>query len=105
MLFVSFNGLTKTYQVTGFRSEMMVVSGAKQKAADFLEGLELLTSMRLCSNVPGQYAWKKTNELPRVSCVKPKGAMYLFVKLDPDTYPIKNDKILYWIYWLRKKYC
>ena len=120
VLFVSFNGLSKAYRVAGFRSGWMVISGARKKATGFLEGLELLTSMRLCSNVPGQYAiqtalggyqsiqdiirpggrlydqreyaWKRMNELPGVNCVKPKGAMYLFAKLDPDTYPIKNDE-------------
>ncbi len=120
VLFVSFNGLSKTYRVAGFRSGWMVISGAKHMATDYIEGIELLASMRLCSNVPGQhaiqtalggyqsiedlikpggrlyeqreYAWKMVNQLPGVSCVKPKGALYLFPKLDPDMYPIKDDE-------------
>ena len=120
VLFVSFNGLSKTYRVAGFRSGWMVISGAKHMATDYIEGIELLASMRLCSNVPGQhaiqtalggyqsiedlikpggrlyeqreYAWKMVNQLPGVSCVKPKGALYLFPKLDPDMYPIMDDE-------------
>jgi len=120
ILFVSFNGLSKTYRVAGFRAGWMVISGAKHLATDYIEGLELLASMRLCSNVPGQhaiqtslgghqsieelitpggrlyeqrlYAWEMVNQLPGVSCVKPKGALYLFPKLDPEMYPIKDDE-------------
>lgn len=120
VLFVSFNGLSKTYRVAGFRSGWMVISGAKHLAADYIEGLVLLASMRLCSNVPGQYAiqtslggyqsiqdlirpggrlyeqreyaWNMLNQLPGVSCVKPSGALYLFPRLDPDMYPIEDDE-------------
>ena len=120
VLFVSFNGLSKSYRVAGFRAGWMVISGAKHLATDYMEGLELLASMRLCSNVPGQhaiqtslggyqsiyeltrpggrlyeqrnYAWERLNQLPGISCVKPKGAMYLFAKLDPEIYPIKDDE-------------
>ena len=120
VLFISFNGLSKAYRVAGFRAGWMVISGAKHLATDYIEGLELLASMRLCSNVPGQhaiqtslgghqsifeltapggrlyeqrnYAWEQLNKLPGVSCVKPKGAMYLFAKLDPEMYPIKDDE-------------
>lgn len=120
VLFISFNGLSKTYRVAGFRAGWMVISGARHLAKDYIEGLVLLASMRLCSNVPGQYAiqtalggyqsinelirpggrlyeqrefaWKMLNELPGVSCVKPKGAMYLFPKLDPAIYPIEDDE-------------
>ena len=120
VLFVSFNGLSKAYRVAGFRSGWMVISGAKHTATDFIEGMELLASMRLCSNVPGQYAiqtslggyqsiddlvkpggrlyeqreyaWEMVNKLPGVSCVKPKGALYLFARLDPEVYPIKDDE-------------
>jgi alanine-synthesizing transaminase len=120
VLFISFNGLSKTYRVAGFRAGWMVISGAKHLATDYIEGIELLASMRLCSNVPGQhaiqtslgghqsiedlivpggrlyeqrlYAWEMVNQLPGVSCVKPKGALYLFPKLDPEMYPIKDDE-------------
>jgi len=120
VLFISFNGLSKAYRVAGFRAGWMVISGAKHLATGYIEGLELLASMRLCSNVPGQhaiqtslggyqsindlivpggrlyeqrnYAWERLNQLPGVSCVKPKGAMYLFAKLDRDVYPIKDDE-------------
>ena len=120
VLFLSFNGLSKTYRVAGFRSGWMVISGAKHTAKDYIEGMELLASMRLCSNVPGQhaiqtalggyqsiedlikpggrlyeqreYAWRMVNQLPGVSCVRPKGALYLFPKLDPEMYPIKDDQ-------------
>ncbi len=120
VLFISFNGLSKAYRVAGFRAGWAVISGAKQTATDYIEGLELLASMRLCSNVPGQhaiqtslggyqsikdlvkpggrlheqrdYAWEMVNKLPGVSCVKPKGALYLFPKLDPEMFPIKDDE-------------
>ncbi len=120
VLFISFNGLSKTYRVAGFRSGWMVISGAKHTATDYIEGMVLLASMRLCSNVPGQhaiqtalggyqsivelitpggrlyeqrqYAWEMLNQLPGVSCVKPKGALYLFPKLDTDVYPIVDDE-------------
>lgn len=120
VLFVTFNGLSKTYRVAGFRSGWMIISGAKHLARDYIEGLELLASMRLCANVPGQhaiqtalggyqsiqdlirpggrlyeqreFAWNMLNQLPGVSCVKPKGALYLFPKLDPQMYPIEDDE-------------
>jgi alanine-synthesizing transaminase len=120
VLFVTFNGLSKTYRVAGFRSGWMVISGAKHLAADYIEGLILLASMRLCSNVPGQhaiqtalggyqsiqdlirpggrlyeqreYAWRMLNQLHGVSCVKPAGALYLFPRLDPNIYPIEDDE-------------
>jgi len=120
VLIISFNGLSKTYRVAGFRSGWMVISGAKHTAVDYIEGMVLLASMRLCANVPGQhaiqtalggyqsindltrpggrlyeqreYAWRRLNAIEGVSCVKPKGALYLFPQLDPDIYPIKNDE-------------
>lgn len=120
VLFVTFNGLSKSYRVAGFRAGWMVISGAKHSAVDYLEGIELLASMRLCSNVPGQHAiqtalggyqsindliapegrlykqrdlaYKLISEIPGISCVKPKGAMYIFAKLDPKVYPIKDDE-------------
>ena len=120
IFFVTFNGLSKSYRVAGFRAGWMVLSGAKSKAKDYIEGIELLASMRLCANVPGQHAiqtalggyqsineliapggrlreqrdlaWKLINEIPGISCVKPKGAMYLFAKMDPAVHKIKDDE-------------
>jgi len=117
---ISFNGLSKAYRVAGFRAGWMVMSGQKDHATDFIEGMELLASMRLCSNVPGQhaiqtslggyqsikdlvkpggrlyeqmdYSWKMLNQLEGVSCVRPKGALYLFAKLDPEMYRIEDDE-------------
>ena len=120
-LCLTFNGLSKTYRLAGFRSGWMLVSGAKANATSYLEGLEMLASMRLCANVPAMLAVQKAlggrqsiNDLilpggrllaqrdlclelltaiPGVSCVKPKSAMYLFFKLDPAVYPIENDEM------------
>ena len=120
VLFVTFNGLSKNYRSCGFRAGWMVVSGEKQHASDYIEGLNILASMRLCANVPGQYAiqtalggyqsindlvapdgrlarqrdlaWKLLSEIPGVSCVKPKAALYLFPRLDPAIYPIADDE-------------
>jgi len=120
LFMISFNGLSKAYRVAGFRAGWMVISGAKDHARDFIEGMELLASMRLCSNVPGQhaiqtslggyqsikdlvapggrlyeqmdYSWKMLNQLEGVSCVRPKGALYLFAKLDPEIYRIEDDE-------------
>ena len=120
VLFITFNGLSKNYRACGFRAGWMVVSGEKNHAKDYIEGLNILASMRLCSNVPGQYAiqtalggyqsindlvapggrlarqrdlaWKLITEIPGVSCVKPKAAMYLFPRLDPKLYPIDDDE-------------
>ena len=120
VLFIYFNGLSKSYRVAGFRAGWMVISGAKHLATSYIEGIELLASMRLCSNVPGQhaiqtslggyqsiydltkeggrlleqrnYAWERVNQLPGISCVKPKGAMYLFAKIDKNIYPVKDDE-------------
>ncbi|WP_432474028.1 pyridoxal phosphate-dependent aminotransferase [Amphritea sp. HPY] len=117
---ITFNGLSKAYRAAGFRSGWMVLSGPKHHARDYIEGLDMLSSMRLCANVPAQHAiqtalggyqsineliipggrlydqrdiaWKMMNEIPGVSCVKPEGAMYLFAKLDPSIHPIKNDE-------------
>jgi len=120
ILIISFNGLSKSYRVAGFRAGWMVISGAKDHAIDYIEGMELLASMRLCANVPGQhaiqtslggyqsindlvapggrlyeqmdYSWKMLNQLEGVSCVRPKGALYLFAKLDPEIYKIDDDE-------------
>jgi alanine-synthesizing transaminase len=117
---VTFNGLSKNYRSCGYRSGWMVISGDKSRAHDYIEGLNMLSSMRLCANVPGQYAiqtalggyqsindlvaeggrlrrqrdlaWELVTQIPGVTCVKPKSALYLFPKLDPDMYPITNDQ-------------
>lgn len=116
---VSFNGLSKSYRLAGFRSGWMVLSGPKHSANSYIEGLEILSNMRLCANVPGQFAiqtalggyqsinelvmpggrlkqqrdvtLKLLREIPGVSCVKPMGAIYLFPRLDPQVYKIEND--------------
>jgi alanine-synthesizing transaminase len=122
VLCLTFNGLSKTYRLAGFRSGWVVISGAKHRAASYIEGLEMLASMRLCANVPamlavqtalGGYqsiddlilpggrlleqrdlAYDLITQIPGVSCVKPKSAMYLFPKLDPEVYPILDDEHL-----------
>jgi len=120
LLFITFNGISKSYRSAGFRSGWIVVSGAKHRAKDLIEGLEMLASMRLCANVPAQYAiqtalggyqsindlikpegrlgrqreiaYEMLNNIPGVSCVKPKSALYAFPRLDPDVYPIEDDE-------------
>lgn len=120
VLTVSFNGLSKNYRSCGYRAGWMVVSGDLRDARDYIEGLDMLASMRLCANVPGQYgiqtalggyqsiddliaptgrlcrqrnlAHELITAIPGVSCVKPKAALYMFPKLDPKVYPIKNDQ-------------
>ncbi|MCW8828697.1 MAG: pyridoxal phosphate-dependent aminotransferase [Gammaproteobacteria bacterium] len=120
VLFVTFNGLSKNYRACGYRAGWMVVSGEQSHAQDYIEGLNILSSMRLCSNVPGQFAiqtalggyqsindlvaeggrlrrqrdmaWEMVNALPGVSCVKPQAALYLFPRLDPKMYPIADDQ-------------
>ncbi|MER6400863.1 pyridoxal phosphate-dependent aminotransferase [Kitasatospora sp. NPDC001603] len=120
VLTLTFNGLSKSYRVAGFRSGWLVVSGPKQHATDYLEGLTMLSGMRLCPNVPAQYAvqaalgghqsindlvlpagrlteqrdvaHKALNEIPGVSCVKPKGALYAFARLDPAVHRIVDDE-------------
>jgi len=120
VLFITFNGLSKNYRACGFRAGWMVVSGERRHAADYIEGLGILASMRLCSNVPGQFAiqtalgghqsidalvaphgrlskqrdlaWEMLSALPGVSCVRPQAALYCFPRLDPKLYPISNDQ-------------
>jgi len=120
VLFVTFNGLSKNYRAAGYRAGWLVVSGDKRHARDYIEGLNMLASMRLCSNVPSQHAiqtalggYQSIDDLvapggrllrqrnlahemleaiPGVSCVKPQGAMYLFPRLDPKMYPIQDDR-------------
>jgi alanine-synthesizing transaminase len=117
---ITFNGLSKSYRVCGFRAGWMVLSGPKHEAKGYIEGLEMLSSMRLCANVPMQHAiqtalggYQSINELilpggrlleqrdkaydlitqiPGVSCVKPKGALYLFPKLDQKKFNIVDDQ-------------
>ncbi|MFL1909137.1 pyridoxal phosphate-dependent aminotransferase [Plesiomonas shigelloides] len=120
LLTVTFNGLSKTYRVAGFRQGWMVLHGPKKHAKSYIEGLEMLASMRLCANVPMQHAiqtaiggyqsinefihpggrlyeqrnraWELINEIPGVSCVKPMGALYMFPKLDQKKFNIRNDQ-------------
>ncbi|GAA2259379.1 MULTISPECIES: pyridoxal phosphate-dependent aminotransferase [Kitasatospora] len=117
---VTFNGLSKAYRVAGFRSGWMVLSGDRARAHSYIEGLNVLASMRLCANMPAQHAvaaalggrqsikdlvlpggrllesrdaaYRLLNEIPGVSCVKPKGALYAFPRLDPQVYKIKDDQ-------------
>jgi alanine-synthesizing transaminase len=119
VLFVTMNGLSKNYRSCGYRAGWMIVSGNKAGAKDYIEGLNMLASMRLCANTPGQLAiqtalggYQSINELvgeggrlrkqrdmahslltaiPGVTCVKPKAALYMFPRLDPKIYPIKDD--------------
>ena len=120
VLFVTFNGLSKNYRSCGYRAGWMVVSGAKHSARDYIEGLNMLASMRLCANTPGQLAiqtalggyqsiqdlvaptgrlcrqrdlaYQLLSEIPGVSVVKPKAALYMFPRLDPEMYPITDDQ-------------
>ncbi|MFA6016170.1 MAG: pyridoxal phosphate-dependent aminotransferase [Gallionellaceae bacterium] len=120
VLFVTMNGLSKNYRACGYRAGWMIVSGNKNNAKDYIDGLTILASMRLCSNVPGQFAiqtalggyqsindlvapngrltkqrdlaYKLLTEIPGVSCVKPKAGLYLFPRLDPQIYPIADDQ-------------
>ena len=120
VVIITFNGLSKNYRSCGYRAGWMIVSGDKEMVRDYIEGLNMLASMRLCANVPGQYAiqtalggyqsiddlvseggrlakqrdlaWKLITDIPGVSCVKPKSALYLFPKLDPEVYPIEDDQ-------------
>ena len=117
---ITFNGLSKNYRSCGYRAGWMVVSGDTEMIRDYIEGLNMLSSMRLCANVPGQYAiqtalggyqsindlvaeggrlakqrdlaWKLITAIPGVTCVKPKSALYLFPKLDAEMYPIEDDQ-------------
>jgi alanine-synthesizing transaminase len=120
VLFVTMNGLSKNYRACGYRAGWMVVSGEKRHAQDYINGLTILASMRLCSNVPGQFAIQTAlggyqsiqdlvaptgrlcrqrdlahqllTAIPGVSCVKPKAGLYLFPRLDREMYPIENDQ-------------
>ena len=119
VLILSYNGLSKSHRIAGFRAGWMMVSGKKQHASDFIEGLDMLASMRLCSNVTGQYAIQtamggyqsmkeltsekgrlhkqremavsRLNAIKGISCTMPQGAFYCFPKMDPAVYPIEDD--------------
>jgi len=120
VLFVTFNGLSKNYRACGYRAGWMVVSGEKRHARDYIEGLNMLVSLRLCANTPGQLAiqtalggyqsikdlvaptgrlcrqrdiaYQLLSEIPGVSVVKPKAALYMFPRLDPKIYPVADDQ-------------
>ncbi|WP_328468551.1 pyridoxal phosphate-dependent aminotransferase [Streptomyces sp. NBC_00448] len=120
LLTLTFNGLSKAYRVAGFRSGWMAVCGPKKHAGSYIEGLTILANMRLCANMPAQHAiatalgghqsinslvlpggrlraqrdatYEALMEIPGISCVKPKGALYAFPRLDPQVYKIKDDR-------------
>ena len=117
---ITFNGLSKAYRLAGFRSGWMVMTGPRRHATSYIEGISMLTNMRLCANVPAQHAIQTAlggrqsirdlvlpggrlleqrdaavtalEAIKGVSCVKPKGALYVFPKLDPSVYPIADDR-------------
>ena len=120
VLTLTFNSLSKSYRSCGYRAGWLIVSGDKKHAADYIEGLNMLSNMKLCSNVPGQWAiqtalggYQSINDLvgeggrlrrqrdlayelitaiPGVTCVKPSSALYMFPRLDPKVYPIDDDR-------------
>jgi alanine-synthesizing transaminase len=120
VLTLTFNSLSKSYRSCGYRAGWMVVSGDKRPAKDYIEGLNMLSNMRLCANVPGQYAiqtalggyqsiddlvceggrlrrqrdlaYSLITAIPGVTCVKPSAALYMFPRLDPKVYPIEDDQ-------------
>jgi len=120
ILFLTFSGLSKNYRAAGFRAGWLIVSGAKHRAKSYIEGITALASMRLCSNVPSQFAiqtalggyqsikdlvlptgrlrrqrdvaYEKLTQIPGITCVKPKGAFYMFPKIDVEKYQIKDDQ-------------
>ncbi|HEY2041818.1 MAG TPA: pyridoxal phosphate-dependent aminotransferase [Jatrophihabitans sp.] len=117
---LTFNGLSKAYRLAGFRSGWLVINGPKRHASSYLEGLSVMANLRLCANVPAQHAIQTAlggrqsihdlvlpggrlleqrdaavsalRAIPGVSCVEPRGALYVFPRLDPDCYPIKDDQ-------------
>ncbi len=119
-LFVTFNGLSKNYRACGYRAGWMVLSGNKDIASDYIEGLEIMANMRLCANVPAQHAIQTAlggyqsidalvaeggrlreqrdichemlNNIDGISCVKPKGSLYMFPKIDQKKFNITNDQ-------------
>lgn len=131
VLCVTFNGLSKSYRLAGFRSGWLIFSGAKELAPEFMKGIEMLSSMRLCANVPAMFAvqtalggyqsinelilpggrlkeqrdiaWSGISEIPGVSCVKPKGAIYLFPKIDRKMYRYEDDQQLILDFLIKEK--
>lgn len=121
VLCITFNGLSKSHRIAGFRAGWLVLSGNKERAKDYIEGIHMLASMRLCSNALAQYtiqtalggyqsineyivpggrlreqrdlAYKMLNDIPGISCVKPKGAFYVFPKVDVERFNIKDDML------------
>ena len=117
---LTFNGLSKAYRLAGFRAAWMLMTGPRKHATSYIEGITMLTNMRLCANVPAQHAIQTAlggrqsirdlvlpggrlleqrdaavtalEKIKGVSCVKPKGALYVFPKLDPTVYPIADDR-------------
>lgn len=128
---ISFNGLSKSYRLAGFRSGWLMVSGAKHLSIDLMKGIEMLASMRLCANAPAMYAvqtalggyqsineliinggrlkdqrdvaWQAITEIPGISCVKPQGAIYLFPKIDRTMYDFESDQELILDFLIREK--
>ena len=120
LVFITMNGLSKSYRVAGFRSGWMTISGDKSRARGYIEGLNMMASVRLCANVPAQHAiqsslggyqsigefvvpggrlfeqravaWEMINAIPGLSCTKPKGALYLFPKIDVERFGITDDE-------------
>ena len=120
VLTLTFNGLSKAYRVAGFRSGWMIISGPKDRAQDYIEGIDILSSMRLCANVPSQHAiqtalggyqsiqeyickggrlreqrdaaYAALNQIEGITCVKPRGALYLFPKIDIERFNITSDE-------------
>jgi alanine-synthesizing transaminase len=120
VLCLTFSGLSKAYRIAGYRSGWMAISGPKQRAADYIEGINLLANMRLCANVPAQHAIQTAlgghqsindlilpggrlkqqrdkahellNAIPGVSCELAQGALYLFPRLDPEVHPLHDDE-------------
>src|SRR6476660_4397484 len=120
LLCLTFNGLSKAYRVAGFRSGWLAITGPKEHARNYIEGLDILANMRLCANVPAQHAiqvalggyqsinelilpggrlleqrnvaWEMLNAIPGVSVTKPEGALYLFPRLDPKIHDIRDDE-------------
>ena len=120
LLSLTFNGLSKAYRLAGFRSGWLMAAGPKRHAESYLEGLAILANMRLCANVPAQHAIQTAlggrqsirdlvlpggrlleqrdaavsalRAIPGVSCVEPRGALYVFPRLDPERYPIVDDQ-------------
>ncbi len=131
VLCITFNGLSKAYRLAGFRSGWMIISGKKERATGYIEGINMLSSMRLCANVPAMFAvqtalggyqsinelirpggrlreqrdmaWKMINDIPGVSCVKPKGALYMFPKIDLNKHKILNDQFMVRDFLLKEK--